>query len=95
MEIMGLPPPVTAGLILLVHSHPFLLIVGCLSAQNYVCVSPNQGMVGLRLGARHGLYGNGPMASGISPLTRKADNSMKGTAALQKRKRKQRERQAK
>jgi hypothetical protein len=41
-EIMGLPPLVSAGLILLVHSHPFLLIVGCLSAQNYVCVSPNR-----------------------------------------------------
>jgi hypothetical protein len=48
-----------------------------------------QGMVGLRLGARHVLYGNGQMASGISPLTRKADNS-KGRD-----KKKKRERQAK
>jgi hypothetical protein len=48
-----------------------------------------QVMVGLRLGARHVLYGNGQMASGISPLTRKADNS-KGID-----KKKKRERQAK
>lgn len=59
-EIMGLLLPllVSAGLILLVHSLPFLLIV----SENSVCVcitKPGWPVTHSHPGARHVLYGNG------------------------------------